>query len=86
MKYAVALLNFFDNSNHVTIVDSDNPIRAMVEGARTLMRAKDADEWLNGFLKDMPTDSYATRIDEIQDAFFDVDLAISEPVPIGVGQ
>ncbi len=85
MKYAVALLNCFDNENHVVIVEADDPITAMIHGAVEILNVADpdTDEWLQDMLKDIPdADGYAARIEEIQGGFFNGDMAISEPVPI----
>ena len=75
MKYAVALLNFFDNENKIAIVEAPNPVTAMVEAARSLMKPP-PNEWLDEFLVDISDD----RVEDIQMAFFDTDLAISKPV------
>ena len=77
MKYAVAYMNYFDNNLQIIIVDAENPVQAMVEGARTLLKAKDDDEWLNNFLKNIPAGCYAKRVEEIRDEFFNADQAIA---------
>ena len=78
MKYAVAYLNFFDYDLQITSVEADDPITAMIEGARELMGAADDDEWLNGFLKNIPSvDGYAARIEEIREEFFNADQVVA---------
>lgn len=78
MKYAVAHMNFFDNDLQITAVDAENPVQAMIEGARTLMKAQDDDEWLNGLLENIPgPDGYAERIEEIREEFFNTDQVIT---------
>jgi len=71
MKYAVAYMNFLDNDLQLISVEADNPITAMVEGARKLINSDpDTDEWLNGFLKPVSPAWYAARIVEIQEEFY----------------
>ena len=78
MKYAVAYMNFFDNDLQMTQVDAENPVQAMVEGARILMKASDDDEWLNEFLENIPgSDQYGERIEEIRQEFFNADSLIA---------
>ncbi len=78
MKYAVAYLNFFDNDLQITSVEADDPITAMIEGARKLMDAADDDEWLNDQLKNIPSSAgYPARIEEIKEAFFNTDQVIA---------
>lgn len=78
MKYAVAYLNFFDNDLQITCVEADDPITAMIEGARELMGAANDDKWLNDQLKDIPSSAgYSARIKEIKEAFFDTDQVIT---------
>jgi hypothetical protein len=78
MKYAVAHLNFFDNNLQITSVEANDPITAIIEGARELIGAADDDEWLNDQLKAIPTsDGYAARIEAIKEIFFDTDQVIA---------
>jgi hypothetical protein len=78
MNYAVAYLNFFDNDLQIISIEADDPITAMIEGARELMGASDDDEWLNDQLKNIPSsDGYPTRIEEIKEAFFNTDQVIA---------
>jgi len=78
MKYAVAYMNYFDNDVKLTVVEADDPITAMVEGAREMMKARDDDEWLNEKLENIPSpNGYAERIEEIQVDFFDTDQTIA---------
>ncbi len=84
MKYAVAHLSFFENKNQIAVVEADNPIAAMIEGARILVNPggnPDTNEWLDGFLKDISdTADYAARVEEIIIEFFNADQIISPPV------
>ncbi len=86
MKYAVAYLNFYENENQITVVEAGDPITAMVEGVRAIENANgnpDVDKWLDGLLENIPDPSgYAKRIEEIKTEFFNLDQAISEPVPV----
>jgi len=88
MKYAVAYLNLFDNDLLITSVEADNPITAMIEGARELMGAAVDDEWLNNHLKDIPSsDGYPVRIEEIKTEFFDTDQVVAVmPIDKSVSQ
>ena len=88
MKYAVAYLNLFDNDLLIMSVEADNPITAMIEGARELMGAAVDDEWLNNHLKDIPSsDGYPVRIEEIKTEFFDTDQVVAVmPIDKSVSQ
>lgn len=78
MKYVVSYMNFFDNDLKLIAVEADNPITAMVEGARKIMEDPYSDEWLNNLLKSIPpVAGYPNRIKEIQEDFFDTDQAIA---------
>jgi len=78
MKYAVAYMNYFDNDIKLTVVEADDPITAMVEGAREMMKARDDDEWLNEKLENIPSpNGYAERIEKIREDFFNTDQAIA---------
>jgi hypothetical protein len=76
MRYAVALLNYFDNVNKLAVVDGATPVDAMIRGAKVNMGldANDADNWLDSL--------YGEDVEEIQTAFFDYDMSISLPVPL----
>lgn len=84
MRYAVAYMNYFDNDLKITVVEANDPIIAMIEGARILMDASgDVNEWLNSFeLENIPVNRCETRIEEIRRAFFDTDQVISRPLPL----
>ena len=80
MRYAVAHMNFYDNNLQMILVNADDPITAMIEGARQLMDIDDPanDEWLSAFLQNIPeSNNYAARIEEIQEAFFNTDQLIA---------
>ena len=78
MKYAVAYMNYYDNDLKLIAVEADNPITAMIEGARKLLNAPESDEWLDPMLQNIPSpDGYAIRIAEIQEEFFNSDQAIA---------
>lgn len=81
-KYAVAHVNFFDNVLEMTVVEAENPIVGLIEGARQLMGAKEDDPWLNEFLDaDYTSDKYAPVLEEIRNRFFDADTLV-EVMPI----
>jgi hypothetical protein len=85
MKHAIAWMNFYDNDLQMILVDADNPITAMIEGARQLMDNDDLanDEWLNAFLQNIPeSDDYAARIEEIREEFFNTDQLIAVMLPL----
>jgi len=78
MKYAVAYMSYFENDLKIIIIEANNPITAMIEGAYILMNEQEAGEWLNDFLKEYthPND-YEKRIEEIKEDFYDADQAIA---------
>lgn len=81
MKYAVAYTDSYANDLKLIEVEADDPITAMIEGVREMMEASDKDPWLNSFLKPVSPVWYATRIEEIKEAFFANDQAV-EVMPI----
>jgi len=73
MRYAVALLSFFENVNTVEVVEGSNPSEAMVN--RLLVGADEAfDEWVKDWGHLSPA--------QIQENCFNSDLAISYPVEL----
>lgn len=76
MKYAVAVLSFYDNENEVFIVDADSKVEAMVKALSLQDKMLDADyvRWINKIK--------TKTVEEIQEECFDGDMSISEPVII----
>lgn len=76
MKYAVAVLNFFDNENKVLLVDANSEVEAMVKTLSSGDKMLDEEyvQWIETML--------AKTVEEIQEECFDGDLAISKPVLI----
>ena len=79
MRYAIAYMNLFDNDLKLTTVEADNPVTAIVEGARELMGVSDdVDKWLNPMVDNIqPSDDYAARIEEIKGEFFNADQVVA---------
>jgi hypothetical protein len=80
MKFAVAYMSYFDGDLKLTTVEADDPITAMVEGARKLIGDSESNEWLNSMLENIPSpDSHdeMMRIEEIRQKFFNVDQVIA---------
>ena len=72
MKFAVAYINAFDNDLQITIIEADDCIKGIIEGARILMKA---DKWLDDlYVKVVNTDS---AIEIIQNEFFNCDCNIA---------
>ena len=83
MKYSVAWMNLFDNDLKMISVEADNPVTAIIEGARRLLGAPDTDEWLNPMLKNIPEPKgYMARIEEIREEFFNADQVIAVMLPL----
>lgn len=76
MKYAVAVLSFFDNENKVLLVDANSEVEAMVKTLSSGDKMLDEEyvQWIETML--------AKTVEEIQEECFDGDLAISKPVLI----
>ena len=75
MKFAVAYINYFDNDLQITIVEANDCIEGIIEGARILMKA---DKWLDDlYAKAVNTDNMDSAIEMIQDNFFDCDSDIA---------
>lgn len=65
-KYAVAYMNFFDNDLKIVIIEDDDPIKALIRGARQLV---DNSDWLD--------ESVARNsLEVIKAMFFDADQLI----------
>lgn len=77
MKYSVAWMNFFDNDLKMISVEADNPIAAMIEGARRLIGDPDIDKWLYAMLDVPASKGHMARIEEIQEEFFNADQVIA---------
>lgn len=76
MKYAVAVLSFYENENRVFIVDANGEVEAMVKALSSGDKMPDEDyaQWANEML--------TKTVEEIQEECFDGDIAISKPVVI----
>ena len=88
-RYAVSWMNFVDRDLKICEVYAANPIEAMIDGVRILMgstfytEAAEVDPWLEGLLEKMtPPEDYETRIEEIQEEFFNVGQLVSKPLLI----
>ena len=79
MKYAVAYVNFFVNDLQLTRAEANDPITAMIEGARELISGSDdVDKWLDSMLENIPLPgNYGPRLEEIQEEFFNTDQLIA---------
>lgn len=78
MKFAVAYADYKNPEVKLTFVEADDPVTALVEGARELIEASDRDPWINSFLKKpVPPAEYASRIEEIQAAFQFVSMGVT---------
>lgn len=80
MKYAVAIINFFDNENKIFIVEADSESEAMAK-AILLSNKKEDEELDEDYIKRAEELSMKT-VEEIQNECFDADMSISEPVKI----
>ena len=69
MRFAVAVLSFFDNENKIHIVEATNELEAM--------------NLAMGDLNGMDTSCWSTP-EQFADALFDQDIAISYPVLIDI--
>ncbi len=76
MKFAVAYVNAFDNDLQITIIEADDCIKGIIEGARILMKA---DKWLDDLYAEAvyQTDNMDSAIEMIQNSFFDCDSNIA---------
>ncbi|WP_303872020.1 hypothetical protein [Acetobacterium wieringae] len=76
MKYAVAVLSFFENENRVSIVDANSEVEAMIKALSSGDKMLDEDyvQWSKPML--------TKTVEEIQEECFDGDMAISKPVII----
>lgn len=76
MKYAVAVLSFFENENRVSIVESNSEVEAMVKVLSSGDKMLDEDyvKWIDEML--------LKTVEEIQQECFDGDIAISKPALI----
>ncbi len=79
MKFAVAYMSYFNSDLKLTTIEADDPITAMVEGARKLIGDPESNEWLNSMLENIPSPliDEMMRIEEIRQEFFDVDQVIA---------
>ncbi len=80
MKFTVAYMSYFNNDLKLTTIEADDPITAMVEGARKLIGDPESNEWLNSMLENIPLpDSHdeMMQIEEIRQKFFDVNQLIA---------
>lgn len=79
MKYAVAVLSFFENENRVFIVDANNEVEAMVKALSSGDKMLDEDyvQWSKNM--------WTKTVEEIQEECFDGDMAISKPVIVEGG-
>jgi len=79
MKFAVAYMNAFDNDLQITVVEAVDCIKGIIEGARVLMKADDADDWLADLYNTAvdTTDNLDSAIEFIQVEFFNCDLHIA---------
>ena len=81
MKYAVAHMDFFNNDLKIIVVKYDDPITALVEGVRTLIKVKNVDidietnKWLDSFLGHV--NDTGRRIEEIKQEFFNGDQLVA---------
>lgn len=76
MKYAVAVLSFFENENRVSIIEANSEVEAMVKVLSSGDKMLDEDyvKWIDEML--------LKTVEEIQQECFDGDIAISKPVLI----
>ncbi|MEY8352554.1 hypothetical protein AALB39_04265 [Lachnospiraceae bacterium 54-53] len=76
MKYAVAVLSFFENENRISIVDANSEVEAMVKTLSSGDKMLDEEyvQWIEVML--------TKTVEEIQAECFDGDIAISRPVLI----
>lgn len=76
-KYAVAVINFFDNDNQVVIVEAKNEITAMAKAANyNYQDYKDYIDWVNEIIANNDT------IDEVKISLADGEIGISTPIEI----
>jgi len=73
MKYAVAIINFFDNENKIHVVEADNEIDAM---KKAILKINPESELIIEDYDDLHT------IEDIKNYMFDVDQSISSPLQI----
>jgi len=76
MKYAVAVLSFFENENRVSIIEANSEVEAMVKVLSSGDKMLDDDyvKWIDEML--------LKTVEEIQQECFNGDIAISKPVLI----
>jgi len=76
MKYAVAVLSFFENENRVFVIEAKNEVEAMVKALsskdKMLELEEDYVKWIDEML--------LKTVEEIQEECFNGDIAISKPV------
>lgn len=76
MKYAVAVLSFYENENRVSVIEADSEVEAMVKVLSSGDKTLDEDyvKWIDTML--------TKTVEEIQEECSDGDIAISKPVLI----
>ena len=76
MKFAVAYDDYSDNNLQITIIEADDCIKGIIEGARILMKA---DKWLDDLYAEAvyQTNNTDSAIEIIQNTFFDCDCNIA---------
>ena len=81
MKYAVAIINFFDNENKVFLVEANGDSEAMAKAILLSNKTDDVEEIDEDYIK-WVNDLANKTVEEIQNICFDADMSISEPVKV----
>ncbi len=74
MKFAVAYVNAFDNNLQITIIEADDCVKGIIEGARIFMKV---DKWLDDLYTEVADKPMDLAIEMIQNTFFDCDCNIA---------
>ena len=79
-KYAVAVMDNFENDNSVQIVEAENEFEAVRNAVLQFEGADqpDEDEEFNDYIKGLPSDN----LEEMLSTLFDGELSVSKPVLI----